>query len=49
VQTTENENVLLVSPPRGGHVAFVGADSLDEDRFWAENRLVDFSEIVAGR
>jgi predicted alpha/beta-fold hydrolase len=49
VQTTENENVLLVSPPRGGHVAFVSMDSLDEDRFWAENRLVDFSEIVAGR
>jgi uncharacterized protein len=49
VLTTANENILLVGPPRGGHVAFVGADSLDEDRFWAENRLVDFSEIVAGR
>ncbi|MFY9618619.1 MAG: alpha/beta fold hydrolase [Pyrinomonadaceae bacterium] len=49
VLTTENENVLLVGPARGGHVAFVGADSLDEDRFWAENRLVDFSEIVVGR
>ncbi len=49
VQTTENENVLLVSPPRGGHVAFVSMDSLEEDRFWGENRLVDFSEIVAGR
>jgi predicted alpha/beta-fold hydrolase len=49
VQTTDNENILLVSPPRGGHVAFVSTDSLEEDRFWAENRLVDFSEIVAGR
>jgi len=49
VQTTGNENILLISPPRGGHVAFVGADSLDEDRFWAENRLVDFSEIAAGQ
>lgn len=49
VQTTDNENVFLVSPPRGGHVAFVSTDSLEEDRFWAENRLVDFSEIVAGR
>jgi predicted alpha/beta-fold hydrolase len=48
VLTTDNENILLIAPPRGGHVAFVGADSLDEDRFWAENRLVDFSEIVAG-
>jgi predicted alpha/beta-fold hydrolase len=49
VLPTENEHILLIAPPRGGHVAFVGADSLDEDRFWAENRLVDFSEIVAGR
>lgn len=48
VLTTTNENVLLVLPRRGGHVAFVSADSLGEDRFWAENRLVDFSEIVAG-
>lgn len=48
VLTTSNENILLIAPPRGGHVAFVGADSLDEDRFWAENRLVDFSAIVAG-
>lgn len=47
VLTTSNENILLVAPPRGGHVAFVGADSLEEDRFWAENRLVDFVEIVA--
>ena len=49
VLITTNPNVLLVAPLRGGHVAFIGADSLDEDRFWAENRLVDFSEIVAGR
>ena len=49
VLTTANENILLVGPPSGGHVAFVSANSLDEDRFWAENRLVDFSEIVAGR
>ncbi|HEY5883176.1 MAG TPA: alpha/beta fold hydrolase [Pyrinomonadaceae bacterium] len=46
VLTTDNENVMLVSPPRGGHVAFVGADSLDEDRFWAENRLVDFCALA---
>lgn len=49
VLTTANENILLVAPPSGGHVAFVAEDSLEEDRFWAENRLVDFSEIAAGR
>jgi predicted alpha/beta-fold hydrolase len=49
VLTTSNEDILMVAPPRGGHVAFVSTDSLAEDRFWAENRLVDFSEILAGR
>lgn len=49
VLTTSNENVLLIAPDRGGHVAFVSTDSLEEDRFWAENRLIDFSEIVGGR
>ena len=49
VLTTSNDNILLVAPATGGHVAFLSTDSLDEDRFWAENRLVEFSEIVAGR
>jgi len=42
-----NPHVLLVAPPRGGHVAFISANSEKEDRFWAENRLVDFCEMVA--
>jgi predicted alpha/beta-fold hydrolase len=37
-----NPYVLLLAPERGGHVAFVAAASKDEDRFWAENRLVEF-------
>jgi len=49
VLTTSNENILLVAPATGGHVAFLSTDSLDEDRFWAENRLVDFCRIVAER
>ncbi len=46
----ENPFVLLVAPERGGHVAFISAltDSNDEDRFWAENRLVDFCRRIAG-
>lgn len=44
-----NPFVLLSAPERGGHVAFLAAESPDEDRFWAENRLVDFFEtMVAG-
>jgi len=43
-----NPRVLLITPPRGGHVAFISPNSDTEDRFWAENRLVDFCEIVMG-
>lgn len=40
-----NPYVLLLAPERGGHVAFVAAASKDEDRFWAENRLVEFCQM----
>lgn len=43
----ENPYVLLVAPERGGHVAFLSANT-GEDRFWAENRLVEFCELIAG-
>jgi predicted alpha/beta-fold hydrolase len=44
-----NPYVLLVAPKRGGHVAFVSTptESNDDDRFWAENRLIDFCRQVA--
>jgi hypothetical protein len=42
-----NPFVLVMATEKGGHVAFVSATPDDEDRFWAENRLVDFCEIVA--
>jgi predicted alpha/beta-fold hydrolase len=46
---TENPYVLLLSPERGGHVAFISDPSAanDEDRFWAENRLIDFCLTVS--
>jgi len=37
-----NPYVLLLNPKRGGHVAFISRNSHDEDRFWAENRVVEF-------
>jgi predicted alpha/beta-fold hydrolase len=43
-----NPYVLLIAPDRGGHVAFMSAKSGREDRFWAENRLVEFCEAIAG-
>ena len=42
-----NPHVLLITPSQGGHVAFISANTDDEDRFWAENRLVEFCETVA--
>jgi predicted alpha/beta-fold hydrolase len=42
-----NPYVVLLAPERGGHVAFISANSADEDRFWAENRLVEFCRALA--
>jgi predicted alpha/beta-fold hydrolase len=43
-----NSHVFLLAPERGGHVAFISneSDSNGEDRFWAENRLIDFCRTV---
>src|SRR5437588_695854 len=38
----DNPNVLLVVTARGGHVGFVADATDDEDRYWAENRVVEF-------
>ena len=43
---TRNPYVLLIGTEQGGHLGFVSADSQDEDRFWAENRLVDFCVLL---
>ena len=43
-----NPYVLMIAPEHGGHVAFMSASSRDEDRFWAENRLVEFCSLIAG-
>jgi predicted alpha/beta-fold hydrolase len=46
---SDNPEVLLVLPEHGGHVAFVaGAGTGTEDRFWAENRVVEFCRLLAG-
>lgn len=43
---TRNPYVLLLTTPNGGHVGFVAADTQGEDRFWAENRVVEFCKLV---
>ena len=42
----ENPHVILLAPEHGGHVGFVGADANREDRFWAENRIVEFCKLI---
>jgi predicted alpha/beta-fold hydrolase len=43
---SDNLNILLLAPERGGHVAFVGGARRGEDRFWAENRVVQFCALL---
>ena len=45
---SNNPYILLVAPQRGGHVAFISAESESEsDRFWAENRVVEFCTLAS--
>jgi predicted alpha/beta-fold hydrolase len=46
----DNPYILLVAPKHGGHVAFI-SETLngDEDRFWAENRVLEFCKLAAAR
>jgi hypothetical protein len=41
-----NPYILLLAPERGGHVAFVAAETDHEDRFWAENRVMEFCSLA---
>ena len=45
---SDNPNILLLAPKQGGHVAFIQNDQKDDpDRFWAENRVVEFCRLAA--
>jgi predicted alpha/beta-fold hydrolase len=46
---SENPYLLLIATSRGGHVAFVSAASEKEDRFWAENRVIEFCKLCETR
>src|ERR1043165_3196064 len=46
---TENPNVIFLAPEHGGHVGFVAADTEGEDRFWAENRAIEFCKLLHER
>ena len=40
-----NPYLLLNHTDNGGHVAFVSAENRNEDRFWAENRVIEFCRL----
>jgi uncharacterized protein len=40
-----NPYFLLIQTDKGGHVAFISAENRSEDRFWAENRVVEFCQL----
>jgi predicted alpha/beta-fold hydrolase len=44
---SENPYVLLFATEQGGHVAFVSRKNDHEDRFWAENRVVEFCRLAS--
>jgi predicted alpha/beta-fold hydrolase len=46
-----NPHILVLAPKQGGHVAFLATGQKDDqDRFWAENRVIEFCKLcVADR
>ena len=42
-----NPYILLLAPEHGGHCAFLATASNEEDRFWAENRVLDFCKLAS--
>jgi predicted alpha/beta-fold hydrolase len=42
----DNPYILVLAPESGGHVGFVSAKATDEDRFWAENRAIEFCQMA---
>lgn len=42
----ENPYLIFLAPEHGGHVGFIAADTNGEDRFWMENRVVEFCKLV---
>ncbi len=41
-----NKFVVLLTPARGGHVGFISNPKTGENRFWAENRLIEFCNLI---
>jgi predicted alpha/beta-fold hydrolase len=42
----DNSHVVLLAPEHGGHVGFVADQIEEQDRFWVENRIVEFCQLI---
>ncbi len=48
ISDAKNPYVILLAPTNGGHVGFIAdAKSNDRNRFWAENRIVEFCSLLS--
>ena len=45
-RVTSNTNIRLIVTRHGGHCGFVTAATGDSDGYWAEDRIVEFAEIM---
>ena len=41
-----NANITLLAPPHGGHMGFLSAREENEDRYWVENRAIEFFKLL---
>lgn len=41
-----SESVMLLATDQGGHVGYLGQKMPEEDRYWAENRAVEFFQLI---
>jgi len=50
-ETRSNPSLLMGLTRQGGHVGFLEQTLAggDIDRFWAENRLIDFFRLAGGK
>jgi len=42
----KNPYLIVLAPEVGGHVAFISSGTNGEDRFWAENRVLEFCQLA---
>ena len=40
------KNIILILTKYGGHAGFISKKSLSEDEFWAENRVLEFFDLL---